>query len=209
MIKKILKENYIYILIIVVLTILLTLVMKSSLLESIVSFDYNFVSFMKDISGDKLTFIFKFITNFGDIYVPLIILLFIFIFVRNNWYFILESSGYLIAGVLTYLIKLIVSRPRPIEALIRIPSSFSFPSGHTLTSLVFYGLLFYLISAKSNKKTKIISFIVALFIIILVAISRIYLGVHYFTDVLGGFVIGIPCLMMIINIIEKNFKEKL
>ena len=208
MVKKILRENYIYITLIVILTIL-TMVMKSSLLDNIVSFDYNFVSFMKDISGDSLTSIFKIITNFGDIYIPLVILLLIFIFVKNKWYFILESGGYLLAGIITYLIKLIISRPRPIEALIRIPSSFSFPSGHTLTSLVFYGLLFYLISAKSNRKVKIISFIVSFFIISLVAISRIYLGVHYFTDVVGGFVIGIPCLMMIINIIEKNFKEKL
>ena len=78
MVKKILRENYIYITLIVILTILLTMVMKSSLLDNIVSFDYNFVSFMKDISGDSLTSIFKIITNFGDIYIPLVILLLIF-----------------------------------------------------------------------------------------------------------------------------------
>lgn len=207
--KKILKENYGYLVVIFVLTILLSIIMKSSLESYIVSFDQKFIDFIDEISGDNLTNIFRFITNFGDIYIPLIILTFILIFVKNKWYFILELGGYTIAGIITYVSKLLATRPRPLEALIKIPSSYSFPSGHTLTSLVFYGLLFYLISFKSDKITKILAFSISLLLISLIAISRIYLGVHYFTDVLGGFIIGIPCLMMIINIIEKNYKEKL
>lgn len=183
--------------------------MNLSIQESIVSFDYKFINFMNRYNNDTISSLFIFITNFGDFYIPLFILFCIFVFVKNKWYFFVESGGYLLAGIITYISKLLASRPRPIEALIKIPSSFSFPSGHTLTSIVFYGLLFYLISIRSSKLVKIISFILALLIICVVAISRIYLGVHYFTDVVGGFIIGIPCLMMIINIIEKNFKEKL
>ena len=209
MIKKILKENYIYIILIVLLVIGLSIIMNLSIQDSIVSFDHKFINFMNRYNNETVSSILKFITNFGDFYIPLFILVCIFIFVKNKYYFFIEAGGYLIADIITYISKLLASRSRPLEALIKIPNSYSFPSGHTLTSIVFYGLLFYLISVHSSRPIKIISFIICLLIICVVAISRIYLGVHYFTDVVGGFIIGIPCLMMIINIIEKNFKEKL
>ena len=189
MIKKIIKENYYYIFVILFLLIILSIIMNLSVLDSIATFDYKFISFINEYSSDKLSLLFKFVTNFGDFYI--------------------EAASYMFSGIITYIAKLLASRPRPLEALIEIPSSFSFPSGHTLTSIVFYGLLFYLVSIHSSKTTKIVGFILSLIIISIVAISRIYLGVHYFTDVVGGFILGIPCLMMIINIIEKNFKEKL
>lgn len=209
MIKKIIKENYYYIFVILFLLIILSIIMNLSVLDSIATFDYKFISFINEYSSDKLSLLFKFVTNFGDFYIPVFILFCILIFVKNKWYFYIEAASYLFSGIITYIAKLLASRPRPLEALIEIPSSFSFPSGHTLTSIVFYGLLFYLVSIHSSKTTKIVGFILSLIIISIVAISRIYLGVHYFTDVVGGFILGIPCLMMIINIIEKNFKEKL
>ena len=209
MIKKIVKENYIYIIVICLLTISLSIIMKSSLHDKIILYDFQVVNFMSQINNTCLTFIFRIFTFLGDFYIPLLIIVCIFTFIKNKYYFYILTCGYVFSGVLTYFIKYIVLRPRPLEALISIPSSYSFPSGHTMTSLVFYCLLCYLLTIKSSNKIKLISFIFATTIVCLIAYSRIYLGVHYFSDVLGGYLIGIPCLMMIINIIENNFREKL
>ncbi len=209
MIKKILKQNYIYLIVISLMIVIFSIIMRSSLHDEIIIFDYNVFAFLRSISTTYLTFIFNVLTNFGDIYIPIIILVCIFIFIKNKWYFYLLTSGYIFSGFITFLSKYLALRPRPIDALITIPKSYSFPSGHTLTSLMFYCLLCYLITNKCSNKVKLISFIFATILVCLIAFSRIYLGVHYFSDVFGGYLIGIPCLMLMINIIENNFKERL
>ena len=207
--KKIINENKILLILLVVVITLLSFIMRSSLHDKIVLFDYKVIDFITNSIDYRLTNVFKYMTNFGGFYIPIIIIVCIFIFIKNKWYFYLQSASYLFAGIITYISKLIVSRPRPIEALIDIPKSFSFPSGHTLTSFVFYGYLCYLLTIKLEKKYKIIFSIVYGFLITIIAISRIYLGVHYFSDVIGGFIVGIICLLLFINITEKNYKEKL
>ena len=209
MIKKIVKQNYIYFIVILFLIVVFSIIMRSTLHEKIIAFDYEVIDFMRSISNVYLTFIFNILTNFGDYYIPLLIIVCIFIFIHNKWYFTILSSGYLFAGIITYFTKLLASRPRPLEALITIPKSYSFPSGHTLTSLVFYCLLCYILTSKCKKSVKLILFTLTTTLVCLIALSRIYLGVHYFSDVFGGYLIGIPCLMVVINIVEDNFKEKL
>lgn len=209
MIKKVFKENLIYIIIIISLIIVLSIIMRSSLHGKIIIFDNKVIEFVRDILDSRLTSFFKLMTNSGALYIPIVILVCIFVFIKNKWYFCIETVSYAFAGLVSYIAKLIVARPRPLEALIKMPSTYSFPSGHTLTSLVFYCILFYLLTIKSKRSVKIIGFIFSLSLICIVSVSRIYLGVHYFSDVLGGFIIGIPCVLIIVNTIEKNLKEKL
>ena len=209
MIKKILNENkYLFIILIIVIA-LLSIIMRSSIHEKIMMFDSKVIFFISNLIDIRLTNLFKYMTNFGDIYIPFLILVCIFVFIKNKWYFYLQSGTYLFAGIITYISKLIVSRPRPVSALIDIPKSFSFPSGHTLTSFVFYSFLCYLLTINIPKKYKPIFYIFYGIMILIIAMSRIYLGVHYFSDVIGGFIIGIICLIICINITEKNFKERL
>lgn len=209
MIKKILKENKWYIFSIIVLIVILTILMKSSFSDIVMKIDSNVILFMNNIVDNLLTNIFRIITIFGDIYIPLIIIVCIFIFFKNKLYFYILSCGYAFSGAITYLSKLLIGRARPVSALIDIPKSFSFPSGHTLTSIVFYVLLCYLLVCNKSKKTKIICLTLSILFVMLIALSRVYLGVHYFSDVIGGFIIGIPSILLIINIVKKNFKEKL
>ena len=61
--------------------------MNLSVLDSIATFDYKFISFINEYSSDKLSLLFKFVTNFGDFYIPVFILFCILIFVKNKWYF--------------------------------------------------------------------------------------------------------------------------
>lgn len=209
MVKKVVKENLVYLIILFVLTVASIIIMNSSIITNINNFDKSVINFVMSIVNDNLTTIFKIITKFGDIYIPLIIIVCIFLFFKNKWYFYLQTGSYLIAGILTYLSKILVGRERPLEALIEIPKSNSFPSGHTFTSIVFYLTLIYLLTHHRSKKIKIVSFVLISIFIVLIAFSRIYLGVHFCSDVIGGILFGIPCLLMILNIIDKNFKKKL
>ena len=80
-------------------------------------------------------------------------------------------------------------------------SSFSFPSGHSIIAVAFYGLLLYFL-IRNIKKQMTVSIIAALIFINSIGFSRIYLGVHYFTDVIAGFALGALWLMLAISIVE-------
>ena len=100
---------------------------------------------------------------------------------------IIALSG---ASILNWTLKLAFHRSRPLFSLIT-ASGYSFPSGHAMVSLVFYGMLIYLLWIRYGRSriACLISFFLAL-LILLIGISRIYLGVHYPSDVLAGFAAG-------------------
>ena len=107
------------------------------------------------------------------------------------------------------MLKNILQRPRPTEYRIIEETGYSFPSGHSMVSMAFYGYLIYLIyKYVKNKYVKWISITLLGILICLIGISRIYLGVHYTSDVLGGFLISISYLIIYINIVNKVLIEK-
>lgn len=88
------------------------------------------------------------------------------------------------------LSKLFFMRERPIGEQLTFAAGYSFPSGHATLSLVFYGFIIYLLLTADKKGwTKIIAGLLA-FLIFMIGLSRIYLNVHYVTDVLAGFILG-------------------
>ena len=108
------------------------------------------------------------------------------------------------AGIV-YFIKEIVQRARP-ENTIFLSSGFAFPSGHSATAVVFFGLLIYLILRKSKSKNfKLASISFSVFMIILIAFTRVYLNMHWLSDILAGFFIG--AFILTLNIILKEVLE--
>ena len=102
-----------------------------------------------------------------------------------------------------WLTKLFVHRPRPDVALY-FEKSFSFPSGHAAMALVLYGFAAYvLMRSLGNARAKINVFVLALVPILLIGFSRLYLGVHYVSDVWGGYLIG--ALWLIVGIVLAEF----
>ncbi len=102
-----------------------------------------------------------------------------------------------LAGALNQLLKFIIQRPRPVGYRIVEEKGFSFPSGHSMASTAFYGFLIYLVYKKvKNKYLKIGLIIFLTFLIFSIGVSRIYLGVHYTSDVLAGFCISISYLII-------------
>lgn len=101
-------------------------------------------------------------------------------------------------------IKFILKVPRPTIDPLTIESFYSFPSGHAMSSFIFYGMIAYLCFRLTRRKK--LSLLVAIFslaLIFLIGLSRVYLGVHYRSDVLAGFVAGFWWLVTVI-VIDKT-----
>jgi len=104
---------------------------------------------------------------------------------------------------ITYVIKAFVNRPRPDNALI-LEESASFPSGHATIAVAFYGFLTYLLLCKI-KKYRTLTLAISIVIILALGYSRLYLRVHYLSDVLVGYLIGAVWLVIGIKIDKSKY----
>ena len=181
------------------------------------AFDTSVAHFMTTIVSPGLTHILLFFTTLGNSQFLLpanILLTCYFLFIRKHkWYSIKIPSIALSSVILMFLLKLLFTRPRPLVPLLEAAKGFSFPSGHAMSSVTFFGLLIYFIwQAEMNKYLR--GFLVTCFVLLILTIgfSRIYLRVHYASDVIGGFCAGIIWLLLslwVIRNIEFYSKKKL
>ena len=159
--------------------------------------------------SDFVTPIAKFITNFGGAIFLSIATVMLFLFIKNKKIGLSIISNIVIIAVLNQLLKRILQRPRPTEFRIVEETGYSFPSGHSMVSMAFYGYLIYLIYRYiKNKYVKWTLITILSILICLIGISRIYLGVHYTSDVLGGFLLSISYLVIYISSIKKLIPEE-
>ena len=161
----------------------------------------NFIS--KNIMNDTLSSILKCVTHLGG--VAFIVLLGVLCFMfckKNRWFITFDLVG---CTVINQTIKHIVRRPRPNVLRLVEESGYSFPSGHSMISVAFYGLVIYLVYKNVNNKYLKWTLITLLSLLILtIGFSRIYVGVHYFTDVVGGFFLALAYLIVYIYIYNKK-----
>ena len=156
--------------------------------------------------SDKLTVFWKFITHSGDRYV--VILLGIILLLKKSLrekYGVKFAIAALSSTALYQIMKYIFQRPRPDLALRLIEQGgYSFPSGHSMNCLVSYGILIYLLLryCENRRLAKLLSFGLGL-LTILIGFSRVYVGVHYPTDIIGGWSLGIAVLVAMIYAFEK------
>jgi len=107
-----------------------------------------------------------------------------------------------LSGLVSTVVKALVNRTRPSDDLVRIvlkTTQQSFPSGHVLFYVIFFGFIIVLMFQLEHlaKGLRYIIIGISLLLIFTIPISRIYLGAHWFTDVLGGFLLGLPCLYLL------------
>ena len=163
---------------------------------------YKFISTY--LISDFATPIAKFITNFGGAIFLIGIAVILFIVIKNKKIGISIITNLGIITILNQLLKRILQRPRPEEFRIINESGYSFPSGHSMISMAFYGYLIYLIyKYVKNKYLKWFLITILGILIVNIGIIRIYLGVHYTSDVLAGFLISISYLIVYISIVNK------
>ncbi len=170
-------------------------------------FGYQFVS--KYLINDFLTPIAKFITEFGSGVVMIFVAFSLLLIIKNKKIGVAIFSNLWLVALLNYLLKNVLQRKRPIGYQIIKETGYSFPSGHSMVSLAFYGYLIYLIyKYVKNKYLKWTIILLLSILIIAIGISRIYLGVHYTSDVLAGFLLGISYLIVYISVTKKFVLEK-
>ncbi len=109
---------------------------------------------------------------------------------------------------LLYTLKNIFQRARPLDPLIRNVTGFSFPSGHSFSSFTFFGMIAYLIWQTQLKNGwKILTTIILFLLATSIAFSRVYLRVHYPSDVIAGFCLSMTWLMISIWMLHKFDKK--
>lgn len=174
--------------------------------NNINSLDNAMYKVIISIKSDYTTMFMKYITFFGGVYFILFIMIvfFIFSFIKGR---IFNIINLIIIGetIINRIIKIIIRRERPSLINMVMENSFSFPSGHTMVAVALYGFIIYLIyKSNLNKKVKFILILILILLINLIMISRIYLGVHYFSDVIAGLFLSLAYLIFIIDILERK-----
>ena len=184
----------------IVLTILL-------LTNNISSFDDFIYKYFFQMRNKFFDIFFIFFTRLGDIIpVTIITICLLMIFNKEDRYIL--GSSMIITLLINQGLKYIIQRPRPpLEERLISQSGYSYPSGHSMMAMCLYGVLIYLINTKlKNKKLKIILTIILSIIILLIGVSRIYVRVHYPSDVLGAYLLTILILIINITLINNHIR---
>jgi undecaprenyl-diphosphatase len=175
------------------------------------SFDTPIMQYIHELRTPLLGQIMSGITSLGSvtgIMIGMSIAL-ILLFINRKWweglFLIVAVTG---SSLLNYYLKWMFKRDRPTFNPLITESGYSFPSGHSMVSFSFIGILAYLLTLMVQKKSlKVLIMTLFFFIVFLIGFSRIYLGVHYPSDVIAGFAAGGAWL--VICIVALKFKAKI
>ena len=171
-------------------------------------FDFYVFDQVKHLVSAPMTSFMQFITFFGNhkFLIPANILLAIyFLFIKKHKWYSIKIPVIATGGVLLmFVLKYIFNRPRPLIPLLEPVKGLSFPSGHAMMSMTFYGLLIFIVwEYVYNRTLKWALTISLLLFILLIGFSRIYLRLHYFSDVIAGFSVGIIWLSVSTWVIRR------
>ncbi len=177
--------------IILILFIIWTFYMKKDKFKNLDNKVYNFL-----IIKEQFTTFFKIITNLGSAWFLIISSVIILINLKNKLA-LFTVLFMLIEWLLNALIKRIIKRDRPnIKRLVN-EKGYSYPSGHTMSATCFYSFLIIMVlNTPLIINLKVVLIIILVLNILMVALSRIYLGVHYFSDIIGAILFSLSIIII-------------
>jgi membrane-associated phospholipid phosphatase len=187
--------------------------------DALAEYDRRITDFVISFRNPQLNKFFQFITEVGDLngYIVLTaISTLLFWIIFKNWRFVLEIVFVLaISGLANVALKQVINRARPdAEHLVSV-ATLSYPSGHAMSAIAFYGFLIYLFyNFKLNIWVKTFTILILGLLILAIGISRIYLGVHYPSDIAGGYIAGfiwvIFCIVLfhVIDLLRKRRRKR-
>lgn len=171
-------------------------------------FDNCIYNAIISLKSSPLTALFKVVTSLAN-YKSIIVYnigILIYILISKKSKLLIIPLNSLLSVIFNNIFKLIFRRNRPLLIALITETGYSYPSGHAMISILFFGTISYVISKSNIKYKEIIRGILGIFII-LIGISRVYLGVHYVSDIIGGYLLGTIVLLMVINI-KKEHKDE-
>ena len=184
-----------------IVVIIFVLIAEAVLQKEILVFDSAIYGFLVQHRTNFLNILFQIITQFGNAIYLIAITILCVIFIKSKKYKITIPLNLVFITWLNLILKNIFLRPRPNELRIIEETGFSFPSGHSMVSMAFYGYFIYLIC--KNMKNKYLKYTLCTLLsilILLIGLSRIYLGVHYASDVVAGLCFSMAYLIFMISI---------
>lgn len=172
------------------------------------SFDQKIFSLIAPTITENRTRIMRFISFLAKhtFLIPLIFLLITWFLIKKNKWMAIRTASVLLSSLLVMsILKRLIQRQRPPDPLVEGITNFSFPSGHAFMSVAFYGLLIWFASVYINNRwTRRLAISFLLLVIAAIGFSRIYLRVHYATDVIAGICIGFVWLDFCLWYIDKK-----
>lgn len=205
------KSNYkdkklIVLYICIFLFIVLTIMVMTKFIDPL---DSYMESLLISIRSDNLTKVMTVITNIARAYSLIAISILLLFVIKDKKTPIKIIINLIAVFLVSQVFKFIFRRARP-DSLALVPASgYSYPSGHTMVSTAYFVFIVYLLCKKiNNKLVKTLLIVFSTIMILLIGFSRVYLGVHYLSDVLGGFILGIGYLMLFLHIFTKDVDKK-
>lgn len=196
-------KNYIIISLFAFILIATAVLFKATMKEDLLLY-YLLISIKNNILLSVATLL-SFLGSIKGLIVVSFFLVFILKSNKQRIFLFLDLIG---SGLIINITKNIFLRERPIIGQ-NLLADYSFPSGHTFIAITFYGFLLYLVMKDKKVSYRKLKEGVLLFLIITIPLSRLILGVHYLTDVLGGITLGLAYLFFLIIMYESNFlKDK-
>jgi diacylglycerol kinase (ATP) len=196
-------KNYIIISLFAFILIATAVLFKATMKEDLLLY-YLLISIKNNILLSVATLL-SFLGSIKGLIVVSFFLVFILKSNKQRIFLFLDLIG---SGLIINITKNIFLRERPIIGQ-NLLADYSFPSGHTFIAITFYGFLLYLVMKDKESNYKKLKEGLLLFLIITIPLSRLILGVHYLTDVLGGITLGLAYLFFLIIMYENNFlKDK-
>lgn len=196
-------KNYIIISLFAFILIATSVLFKATMKEDLLLY-YLLIS----IKNNILLLVATLLSFLGSIKGLIVVSFFLVFILKSNKQRIFLFLDLIGSGLIINITKNIFLRERPIIGQ-NLLADYSFPSGHTFIAITFYGFLLYLVIKDKESNYKKLKEGVLLFLIITIPLSRLILGVHYLTDVLGGITLGLAYLFFLIIMYESNFlKDK-
>ncbi len=169
--------------------------------------------FLRSHVSDNSTVVMNSITWLGSHYflIPAFLLLILHaVFIKKDKWLGIRIAAISISSVLLMIyLKYIFNRPRPLVPLLNEASGLSFPSGHAFMSFSFFGLLIYILHKEMQASwLKYLLMFLICCIVLLIGLSRIYLRVHYASDVIAGLCMGFMWIVISLSVLHFVEKQK-
>lgn len=179
------------------------------LTNNVTSLDNSIYNIIISSKSDAMTMFMTVITMMCNTEFIIVATLLLVLLIKNKKIGGMIASNVVLCSVINTIIKHIFLRPRPVGIKLIEQGGYSFPSGHSMMAVAFYGLLIYIIwNTKWKNVWKIFTTTLLVILILLIGISRIYVGVHFASDVIAGLSISLSYLIIFIELLYKRVIKK-